>query len=118
MRASQRLHDNMFKGLISTSMRFFDTNPSGRILNRFSKDMGAADEFLPKAVLDATQIIFNMMGAIIVTSIVNPLFIVPVAVLMLVFFFIRKIYLKTSKNLKRLDGTSKYITSNTLKFML
>lgn len=37
----------MFNGIISTSMRFFDTNPSGRILNRFSKDMGATDEFLP-----------------------------------------------------------------------
>lgn len=42
-------------------MRFFDINPSGRILNRFSKDMGAVDEFLPKAVLDATQIILNMV---------------------------------------------------------
>lgn len=109
VRASQRLHDNMFKGLISTSMRFFDTNPSGRILNRFSKDMGATDEFLPKAVLDATQIIFNMCGAVIVTSIVNPLFIAPVAILMILFFFVRRVYLKTSKNLKRLDGTSESI---------
>lgn len=107
VRASQRLHDNMFKGLISTAMRFFDTNPSGRILNRFSKDMGAVDEFLPKAILDATQIIFNMMGAVIVTSIVNPMFIGPVAILMVIFFYIRFIYLRTSKNLKRLDGTSK-----------
>lgn len=89
-------------------MRFFDTNPSGRILNRFSKDMGATDEFLPKAVLDATQIIFNMAGAIIVTAIVNPIFIVPVALLAIVFGFVRNIYLKTSKNLKRLDGTSEF----------
>lgn len=105
--ASQRLHDNMFKGLISTSMRFFDTNPSGRILNRFSKDMGATDEFLPKAVLDATQIIFNMFGSIIVTTIVNPWFILPIAILGLVFMGVRKVYLKTSKNIKRMDGTSK-----------
>lgn len=107
VRASQKLHDNMFKGMISTSMRFFDTNPAGRILNRFSKDMGAADEFLPKAVLDATQIILNMFGAIVVTAIVNPLFLVPVAVLSIVFIGVRKVYLKTSKNIKRLEGTSK-----------
>lgn len=114
VRASQRLHDNMFKGLISTSMRFFDTNPSGRILNRFSKDMGATDEFLPKAVLDATQIIFNMAGAIIVTTVVNPWFMLPVAGLGLVFMGVRKVYLKTSKNLKRLDGTSEYNTADVL----
>lgn len=41
-------------------MRFFDTNPSGRIMNRFSKDMGAIDEFLPKALLDSSQV-WNMI---------------------------------------------------------
>lgn len=40
MRASQNIYSSMFNGLISTKMRFFDTNPSGRILNRFSKDIG------------------------------------------------------------------------------
>lgn len=35
--ASKRLHDQMFHSILHTSMRFFDLNPSGRILNRFSK---------------------------------------------------------------------------------
>lgn len=107
VRASQKLHDTMFTGIISTTMRFFDTNPGGRILNRFSKDMGAVDEFLPKAFLDSAQVILNMGGAIVVTAIVNPLFLVPLIVLALVFLFIRKIYLKTSKNIKRLESISK-----------
>lgn len=38
--ASQNLHDNMFKSLITTTMRFFNVNPPGRILNRFSRDIG------------------------------------------------------------------------------
>lgn len=98
----------MFAGIVSTTMRFFDTNPSGRILNRFSKDMGAADEFLPKAFLDATQVILNMGGAIVVTAVVNPMFLIPLVVLSIFFVFIRKIYLKTSKNIKRLEGVCKY----------
>lgn len=40
IKASQRLHDNMFASMISTTMRFFNLNPSGRILNRFARDMG------------------------------------------------------------------------------
>lgn len=88
-------------------MRFFDTNPSGRILNRFSKDMGAVDEFLPKAFLDSAQVILNMGGAIIVTAIVNPIFLIPLIVMSIIFVFIRKIYLKTSKNIKRLEGICK-----------
>lgn len=69
--------------------------------------MGAIDEFLPKAILDATQIILNMIGAILVTSIINPLFLIPISVMFLIFIFIRKIYLKTSKNIKRLEGVGK-----------
>lgn len=56
MISSQKLHDNLFNSIISVAMRFFDTNPSGRILNRFSKDMGAVDEVLPKIILDAGQV--------------------------------------------------------------
>lgn len=56
MISSQKLHDKMFASVLSAPMRFFDTNPSGRILNRFSKDMGAVDELLPKVILDAGQV--------------------------------------------------------------
>lgn len=56
MMSSQKLHNMMFHSVIGTTMRFFDTNPSGRILNRFSKDMGSIDELLPKAILDAGQV--------------------------------------------------------------
>lgn len=56
MISSQKLHNMMFHSIIGTTMRFFDTNPSGRILNRFSKDMGSIDELLPKAILDAAQV--------------------------------------------------------------
>lgn len=56
MISSQKLHDKMFTSVLSAPMRFFDTNPSGRILNRFSKDMGAVDELLPKVILDAGQV--------------------------------------------------------------
>ena len=39
-RCSQNIHDISLVGLVQTSMRFFDTNPGGRILNRFAKDLG------------------------------------------------------------------------------
>lgn len=40
VKASKRLHDQMFAAVVSTTMRFFHLNPSGRILNRFARDMG------------------------------------------------------------------------------
>ncbi|XP_011877742.1 PREDICTED: probable multidrug resistance-associated protein lethal(2)03659 [Vollenhovia emeryi] len=107
IRCSQRLHDMMFSALIRTGMRFFDTNPSGRILNRFSKDVGATDEVLPKAILDAGQMIMVLFGSLIVVCVVNPIFVAPIVVVGGIFYWIRKVYLKTSKNVKRLEGIAR-----------
>ncbi len=37
LRSSQNIHDQMFEAVSQTSVFFFDSNPVGRILNRFSK---------------------------------------------------------------------------------
>ena len=44
---STRLHRRMLKAVLHSPLKFFHTNPTGRILNRFSKDMGMQDEDLP-----------------------------------------------------------------------
>lgn len=106
VKASQNLHDNMFHGIISSTMRFFNLNPSGRILNRFAKDLGVADELLPRVLLDAIQTNLNMAGAIILPAIVNPIFLVPISFIGVIFLVARNIYLRTSKNIKRLEGIS------------
>ncbi|XP_068086381.1 ATP-binding cassette subfamily C member 4-like [Anabrus simplex] len=107
MKCSEHLHHLMFHSMIRTRMRFFDTNPSGRILNRFSKDIGSIDELLPKAILDATQIIMMMVGCIVLAVVVNYLFVLPVLLLSVAFWFLRRVYLKTSKNIKRVEGITK-----------
>ena len=42
----------MFQKILRAPPKFFDTYPSGTILNRFSKDMGSMDEMLPHTILD------------------------------------------------------------------
>lgn len=39
VRAACRLHDTVLINVMKAPMRFFDANPPGRILNRFSKDL-------------------------------------------------------------------------------
>ncbi|CAG9814465.1 unnamed protein product [Phaedon cochleariae] len=104
MLSSQKLHNIMFSSVIGATMRFFDTNPSGRILNRFSKDIGGVDELLPKAILDAGQILLMMVGSLVLVAVINPYFLILVAAIGVVFLSFRNIYLKSSKNIKRLEG--------------
>lgn len=114
MWSSENLHNTMFDRVISTSMRFFDTNPSGRILNRFSKDMGNIDEWLPKTILDAGQILLIMAGSLVLVALVNPYFLILVAIISVFFLLLRNVFLKSSKNIKRLEGISKFTRSEFL----
>ncbi|KAK5647088.1 hypothetical protein RI129_005552 [Pyrocoelia pectoralis] len=107
MRSSLNLHKSMFMNVVYTTMRFFDTNPSGRILNRFSKDVGSVDELLPKVILDSSQLLLIMVGSITLVAIVNVWMIIIVVIIGILFFILRIIFVKSSKNIKRLEGITR-----------
>lgn len=110
--ASQNLHDSMLSGLISTTLRFFDENPVGRITNRFTKDLGSVDELLPKILLDAIQINSTMIGALIVTVCTDFKLSAVILLMGTLFIWARKLFLKCSTNIKRLEGTSNLISAS------
>lgn len=107
MTASKILHDTMFRCILAATMRFFDTNPSGRVLNRFSKDMGAVDEQLPKAMLETLQVLLVMTGILTMVTIVNYWLLVPMVVMGFLFYKVRGIYVATAQDVKRLEGTTR-----------
>ena len=61
-RASSGMHDEVVQHVMRAPLAFFHTNPTGRILNRFSKDQGTADDHLPQVAFDATQSLFLVAG--------------------------------------------------------
>ncbi|XP_072936018.1 ATP-binding cassette sub-family C member 4-like [Epargyreus clarus] len=107
MRASVTLHNTVFEKLTATVMRFFDTNPSGRVLNRFSKDMGAMDELLPRSILETLQMYLSAISILVLNALALPFTLIPTAVLMIIFIFLLKWYLNAAQAVKRLEGTTK-----------
>ncbi|XP_011877731.1 PREDICTED: probable multidrug resistance-associated protein lethal(2)03659 [Vollenhovia emeryi] len=107
MRASINLHDRMFRSISRATMRFFNTNTSGRVLNRFSKDMGAVDEMLPTALIDCVQIGLVLLGIIIVVAVANVWLLIPTVFVAIVFYYLRIVYLATSRSVKRLEGITR-----------
>ncbi|KAF5283715.1 hypothetical protein FQR65_LT13750 [Abscondita terminalis] len=107
MQSSAKLHENMFSSIINATILFFNTNSSGRILNRFSKDMGAIDELLPSAMIDCAQIFLILIGIIAVVGSVNPWLLIPTFVIAVIFYLLRVFYLATSRCVKRLEGVTR-----------
>ena len=104
LRSSERLHDKMIVAILQAPVLFFDSNPVGRILNRFSKDVGCLDELLPKTFLDSIQHLLLVFASIIVQTVTNPWLLFLVIPLIVLVANISKYYLKTSRELKRLES--------------
>ncbi|KAG8041564.1 hypothetical protein G9C98_002857 [Cotesia typhae] len=107
MRATRRFHDLMLTNVLQASMFFFNTNPSGRLLNRFSKDVGVIDEVLMPLMLQASLTLFNAAGTIVNIVVINPWMIILTVVAGLAFYLITICYLMTSQDAKRLEGITK-----------
>lgn len=89
---------------LRAQVSFFDTNPAGRILNRFSKDIGCIDELLPKTFLQAIQLILFLFTAGILPSFTNAWLCLVFLPVIIVFPYLTLNYLKTSRELKRLES--------------
>ncbi|CAG5933712.1 unnamed protein product [Menidia menidia] len=103
VKSAQTLHNDMFSAVLRTHVRFFDVNPIGRILNRFSKDIGQMDSMLPMTFVD----FYQNVGVVAVAASVIPLILVAVVPLLLFFLYLRRYYLHTSRDVKRLESTTR-----------
>ncbi|XP_064455602.1 ATP-binding cassette sub-family C member 4-like [Ornithodoros turicata] len=107
MRSSVRLHNRMFRCIIRAPIVFFDTNPIGRIQNRFAKDLGTIDDLLPVTGLDITFIFLNLLGVLVVVAVISPWIIIPTLILFVIFYFLRRFYMRTARDVKRLEGVTR-----------
>ncbi|KAM9674938.1 ATP-binding cassette sub-family C member 4-like isoform 6-T8 [Dama dama] len=105
--SSQTLHNKMLETILRAPVLFFDRNPIGRILNRFSKDIGHMDDLLPLIFLDFIQTFLLLIGVVGVMVAAIPWTAIPVIPLGIIFFFLRRYFLETSRDVKRLECTTR-----------
>ncbi|EEB06300.1 metal resistance protein YCF1 [Schizosaccharomyces japonicus yFS275] len=107
LRASHHLHDSMLKAVLRAPMSFFETTPTGRILNRFSSDVYRIDEVIARVFMfffrNATQVTFVLL--VIIYS--SPGFLLLVLPLGILYRLSQRYYTHTSRELKRLDSVTR-----------
>ena len=106
LKASENLHDEMTKAVIKAPVLFFDINPVGRILNRFSKDIGNMDDLLPGQFLFAVQLCLYFVSATILSAVANVWLFIICSPLTVLFIYLAKYYLKSSREIRRLEAVT------------
>ncbi|XP_051530363.1 ATP-binding cassette sub-family C member 3-like isoform X2 [Myxocyprinus asiaticus] len=107
IRAARKLHQTLLDNKFHTPQSFFDTTPIGRIINRFSKDIYVIDEVLSSTILMFLGTFFASLSTMIVIICSTPFFALVIAPLALIYFFVQRFYVATSRQLKRLESVSR-----------
>ncbi|XP_016051783.1 PREDICTED: multidrug resistance-associated protein 1 [Miniopterus natalensis] len=105
--ASRRLHLDLLHNVLWSPMSFFDRTPSGNLVNRFSKEMDTVDSMIPQVIKMFMGSLFNVIGACIIILLATPVAAVVIPPLGLIYFFVQRFYVASSRQLKRLESVSR-----------
>ncbi|XP_056263509.1 multidrug resistance-associated protein 1 isoform X1 [Pseudoliparis swirei] len=105
--ASRCLHQSMLYDVLRSPISFFERTPSGNLVNRFAKEMDTIDTVLPSIIKMFMGSMFNVMGSCVIILIATPLVAIIIPVLGLLYFFVQRFYVASSRQLKRLESVSR-----------
>ncbi|XP_070687523.1 ATP-binding cassette sub-family C member 12 [Pempheris klunzingeri] len=119
MNAACKFHDTMFKNIIASPMSFFDTTPTGRILNRFAKDQEEVDTVLPLNMDPFLQFCLLVTFTIVIIASVFPPMLVAVVIMGALFTLILFMFQRSVRQMKRMENISRSpcisLTTSTLQ---
>ncbi|KAI2662567.1 ATP-binding cassette sub-family C member 12 [Labeo rohita] len=102
--------------ILGSPMSFFDTTPTGRLVNRFSKDQDEVDAVLPFNMENFLQFVLITAFTILTICIVFPYLLIAVAVLAVIFATILYVFQRSIRQMKRMENILSDTNSN--HFML
>ncbi|KAG9119646.1 hypothetical protein FRC07_005246, partial [Ceratobasidium sp. 392] len=107
LRASRLLYEKMLRSVMRSPSRFFDKTPSGRILNRFSKDIDTIDGGLQDFMIQVIMQIISLAVAVGTIVYAVPFFIVPAFVIAYVHLWFARGYVNASRDLRRIESNTR-----------
>ncbi|KAM6265832.1 ATP-binding cassette sub-family C member 2 [Porphyrio hochstetteri] len=107
MRASRVMHQQLLSNILRVPMSFFDTTPTGRIVNRFAKDIFTIDETIPMSFRSWLSCFMAIISTLVMISLATPFFALVIIPLSIFYYFVLRFYVSTSRQLRRLDSVTR-----------
>jgi ABC-type multidrug transport system fused ATPase/permease subunit len=107
LEAGRLIHDKMLKSVLGAEIRFFDSTPVGRTLQRFSRDLEAVDIHLRWSFEHSIKCLAQVFLTLLLIVSVLPFVVVVMVPVFWVYYYMQKTYRASSREAKRLDSVSR-----------
>ncbi|RKP04919.1 P-loop containing nucleoside triphosphate hydrolase protein, partial [Thamnocephalis sphaerospora] len=106
-RASRNLHDSLISHVAGATPGVLDKTFVGHLLSQFSKDITAIDQELPESIVYFTLDSIGTPMYLIAVTILLPPYLIAVLVMVIAFSVLARRFLRTLRELKCVESTSK-----------
>ncbi|KAH8805144.1 ABC multidrug transporter [Xylogone sp. PMI_703] len=106
-RSGENFHHILLKTVLSSPMSFFSSTDTGETLNRFSQDLQLIDMELPLAALNTFATFILCIAQVVIIGVSSVYAAISFPIILVVLYFIQKVYLRTSRQLRLLDLEAK-----------
>ncbi|GFR43059.1 hypothetical protein Agub_g4065 [Astrephomene gubernaculifera] len=107
VRAAVSIHNQLLDHILALPKSFFDTNPAGRILNRFSRDTDIMDATLAASLIQFAGSVATYIAILVVITIATHWFGVALVPLTVIYFTIQRYYIPAARELQRIESVSR-----------
>ncbi|KAH8800609.1 hypothetical protein F5884DRAFT_757461 [Xylogone sp. PMI_703] len=107
VRASRRIFKAILHSVLRAPLRWLDTVPMGRILNRFTGDFTSLDSSLAQNFYYFAGVATQILGILVAATFVSPFIILFAVILLGVSTIFARMYIAAARNTKRLESTNK-----------
>ncbi|CAH8511918.1 unnamed protein product [Schistosoma haematobium] len=102
--AASVVHESALDTILEGRQNYFNTTPQGRILNRFSSDVGTVDDALPFQLNILLASLAGLLGALVIVCVSLPMLIFFLLPLVFIFWSIQRQYRGAARDLKRISS--------------
>ncbi|MBC8125303.1 MAG: ABC transporter ATP-binding protein/permease, partial [Candidatus Kapabacteria bacterium] len=105
--AGRIIHDQALTGVLSAPLRFFDSTPMGRVLNRFARDVESVDDRLSWNIEQSFKSLAQTIGALVLILAVMPIIIVVIVPVLFLYYRLQRDYRRSAREAKRLESIAR-----------
>jgi ABC-type multidrug transport system fused ATPase/permease subunit len=107
LRASRKLFEKLNFTILRAPLRWLDTVPVGRVLNRYTADFNVIDSHLANSLGFGANSFLGLMAVVVSGLFVSPYIVLLASILLLICLYYAIRYLAAARPVKRLESTTK-----------